>query len=78
MKEAIYRKALYYFRTGTDGKDIDRKAMYYAIEALEKQIPKELVHRDNRIAYCPRCKDDLGRIVTVRFCPNCGQAIDRK
>lgn len=56
------------------------EAKEMAIEALEKQIPKSIkeVHVDEY--YCPACGSenncDQG-IVEDKFCPNCGQALDR-
>lgn len=77
----IYNKALYYFKTGTDGKGLDMQALAFAIIALEKQIPKKTVEIPNRVACCPKCHDDfyiedIGQIFKSKFCPNCGQAID--
>lgn len=56
--ERFYKKALDYFRTGTDGKGIPAYALCMAIEALEKQMPKraEDKHSDT---VCPACHRSL-------------------
>lgn len=65
--------------------DIVREAVYMAIEALEKQIPKKPeVLIDTWL--CPTCAEKveyqtmLGDNVLYHgcydFCPNCGRAID--
>lgn len=55
------------------------------ISILEKQIPKkvELYTNDGNFKWenypCPCCKEMLGLNVNkrhVKFCPNCGQALD--
>ena len=56
-----------------------------AVKALEKQIPKkvELYTNDGNFKWqnypCPCCKEMLGLNINkryVKFCPNCGQALD--
>ena len=37
-----YEKALNYFKSRVDGKGIDNVALCFAMEALEKQIKKEV------------------------------------
>lgn len=44
-----------------------------AIEALEKQIPKEL--KDDGWLYCPICGRDV-LMDRFDYCPDCGQALD--
>jgi hypothetical protein len=55
------------------------------ISALEKQIPKkvELYTNDGNFKWknypCPCCREMLGLNVNkryIKFCPNCGQALD--
>ena len=52
----------------------------FAIEALEKQIPKKPIKSDREIRYCevwkcPKCGFEWsGRVVD--YCYKCGQAID--
>lgn len=52
-----------------------------AIEALEKQIPKKpdkIKEYNPNDYYCTVCKYYLGyACLQPKFCPNCGQAIDR-
>lgn len=53
-------------------------AIYMAIKALEKRIPKEPIHKDGEII-CPNC---LGALIYSmhsfkgNYCDECGQAID--
>ena len=44
-----------------------------AIEALEKQIPKEL--KEDGWLYCPICGRDV-LLDRFNYCPDCGQALD--
>ena len=50
-----------------------------AIEALEKQIPKEVViqkiDEDIEFLYCPRCHVRFIRM-GMNYCGDCGQALD--
>lgn len=60
----------------------DKKAMYLAINAINKQIPKKPLHMHKNY-YCPICKED-GWILwddaipndVDKYCVKCGQAID--
>lgn len=51
-----------------------------AIEALEKQIPKEPLNREDKseisYGYCPCCSDPIDNWNDIRYCGECGQAID--
>ena len=51
-----------------------------AIEALEKQIPKEPLNREGKseisYGYCPCCSNLIDNWDDIRFCGECGQAID--
>lgn len=56
-------------------------ALDCAINALENQIPKKIkeVHADEY--FCPACWAENNcwqGIVEDKFCPNCGQALDRE
>ena len=62
-----------------------REAVDTAIEALEKQIPKELIAEGDGYAdgemvydsfYCPSCDYHMEDYEVENYCPNCGQAID--
>ena len=50
-----------------------------AIEALEKQIPKEPLNREERseisYGYCPCCSNIIDDWNDLRYCGECGQAI---
>lgn len=58
--------------------DAFERAFKMAKAALEKQIPKEPIHKDGEII-CPNC---LGALIysmhsfKVNYCDRCGQAID--
>lgn len=69
-------------------KPITEKVISMAVEALEKQIPKDIFHYDwngiDGVPYdlCPNCKNNLctsglfGRSKKyINYCSNCGQAI---
>ena len=45
-----------------------------AIEALEKQIPKQLHRYANGTDHCPNCDANLTGM-GFRFCVECGQAL---
>ena len=57
------------------------EAIYKAVEALEKQIPKKPIFEREQIslfgvdddAYCPNCRCSIPK---VKYCEDCGQAID--
>lgn len=50
-----------------------------AISALEKQIPKQIIHNPigerDRDWLCPSCKNFCSPY--AKYCPNCGQAVKR-
>lgn len=51
-----------------------------AIEAFEKQIPKKPLNREDRpeisYGYCPCCSNMIDNWDDIRYCGECGQAID--
>lgn len=51
-----------------------------AIEALEKQIPKKPINKENNyqrnIGLCPCCKEIIDDWEDYKYCSECGQAID--
>ena len=51
-----------------------------AIEALEKQIPRKPLNREDKseISYgdCPCCSNMIDNWDNIRYCGECGQAID--
>lgn len=65
-----------------------KEALYMAIKALEKQIPKNpIIHTNDidkgRLACCPVCDSNVDwtyegfwRKGNSKYCKNCGQAID--
>ena len=60
----------------TDDFQRDKKCLFKCKDALEKQIPKKVIHKVDHIEawYCPVCKawqNDTGY-----FCDRCGQALD--
>ena len=65
--------------------DVDQWAQEIAVDAMEKQIPKELIAEGDGYAdgsmvydsfYCPSCDYHMEDYEVKNFCPNCGQAID--
>lgn len=64
-------------------KESDRQKIEYAIDCVEKQIPKKVTIYDG-VEYCPNCngvnikyysqngKNDI----ELDYCADCGQAID--
>lgn len=57
-----------------------KQALDIAIEALEKQMPKKPLNREDKseisYGYCPCCSNMIDNWVDIRFCGECGQAID--
>ena len=56
-------------------------AIYAAIEALEKQIPKKPKHIEtDGFGYCPNCGECAETIgydaIQFNFCDKCGQRLD--
>lgn len=52
-----------------------RESINFAIEALEKQIPKKPPNQDRTV--CPSCNSKARYGMPYEyFCPHCGQAID--
>ena len=49
------------------------KALWVAIKALERQMPKKPA--ENGWLFCPICGRDI-LMDRFNYCPNCGQAID--
>lgn len=51
-----------------------------AIEALEKQIPKKPINKENNyqrnVGLCPCCKEIIDDWEDYKYCGECGQAID--
>lgn len=75
QKESVHKSSL-----------LQRKeALHMAIEALEKQIPKKVIYRDNcgnETPYqsrCPKCYEainDTWYWAGESWCPYCGQKLD--
>lgn len=64
--------------------DVDPWAAEIAVEAMRKQIPKELIAEGDGYAdgemvydsfYCPFCDYHMEDYEVNNYCPNCGQAI---
>ena len=64
-----------------DKKQCDKanKAIDMAIQALEKQIPKQITD-DEAFGSCPACgyvfNSELVNEYDIKYCPFCGQALD--
>lgn len=61
----------------------DKKAMYLAINAINKQIPKKptnfAIDNNGYIIYdceCPNCEQSHRELFPFAFCIHCGQALD--
>lgn len=58
----------------------DGKVFNKAIEALEKQIPKQPLEEYRRGVFqrmiCPRCESIFGVRKNNQWCPDCGQRLD--
>lgn len=56
------------------------QALNMAVEALEKQIPRKPLNREDKseISYgdCPCCSNMIDNWDDIRYCGECGQAID--
>ena len=64
--------------------DVDPWARDIAVNAMEKQIPKELIAEGDGYAdgsmvydsfYCPSCDHHMEWDEVEDYCPNCGQKI---
>ena len=64
--------------------DVDPWAVEIAVEAMQKQIPKELIAEGDGYAdgsmvydifYCPSCDHHMEWDEVEDYCPNCGQKI---
>ena len=58
----------------------DKKAMYLAINAINKQIPKKPTNfaidkNGYTICECPSCKQSHRELFPFDFCIHCGQAL---
>lgn len=48
-----------------------------AIQALEKQIPKDIIEKADSYSYCPECDAVLSaNFYKAKYCHNCGQALN--
>lgn len=61
----------------------DKKAMYLAINAINKQIPKKptnfAIDNNGYTIYdceCPSCKQSHRELFPFAFCIHCGQALE--
>lgn len=61
----------------------DKKAMYLAINAINKQIPKKptnfAIDNNGYAIYdceCPSCKQSHRELFPFAFCIHCGQALE--
>ena len=58
----------------TEVTDTIQEAMDMGIEAIEKQIPKQLHQYANGTDHCPNCDANLTGM-GFKFCVECGQAL---
>ena len=59
----------------TEVTDAIQEAMDMGIEALEKQIPKQLHQYANGTDHCPNCDANLTGM-GFKYCVECGQALE--
>ena len=75
---ALYESDIVEAGDGTPDGDL-MLAIDMAIEALKKQMPKEVViqkiDEDIEFLYCPRCHVRFIRM-GMKYCGECGQALD--
>lgn len=59
----------------------NKEAVKVAIQALEKQVPRKSIQKENSALgdpwHCPNCGDWIDPS-TYKFCPDCGQAIKKE
>lgn len=81
-KEAInfLKDALIEMAQNTEDMDTPRHYFFMlAISALERRVPKKIVIRENLFGEydaCPYCGCAVNLHCDLRYCNNCGQAID--
>ena len=59
----------------TSSLEIRKEALYMAIQALEKQIPKKTITMPFYGGTCPSCNGLIPN-KEVNYCSNCGQKLD--
>ena len=70
----------YCYSQGTFGQQ--KEAFEFAIQALEKQIPKKPIKSENQVVryvntyYCPTCELGITGTNIAKWCYHCGQKID--
>lgn len=77
---ALYESDITSAGDGTPDGDL-LLALYMAISALEKQIPKKPIKAKEHIRYsmcyiCPNCQRTFSGTGIASYCYNCGQALD--
>lgn len=71
---ALYESDIASAGDGTPDGDLIQ-ALYMAINALEKQIPKKLPIVEE-LYHCPNCGEKDAVLQGDNYCFNCGQALD--
>lgn len=80
----MIQKAIAHYKHGINHDIFSESVISYAklaVNALEKQVPKKVIYVDEHffyVAYCPACGSYVGTgsATHVKFCRNCGQALD--
>ncbi len=61
-----------------ENNNLARQVVKLAIEALEKQIAKEIID-DSAFGLCPNCKEEFNSELiseySIKHCPYCGQRL---
>lgn len=75
-KEAL-KQFIEYVEYDYDVEEMPSKtAMDMALEALEKQIPKEATDNGHGVKFCPICHGSVWQIkLESKYCFRCGQAL---
>lgn len=72
-KEELIEKLDYYFTIDFDI-PLNEDEVNTCIEAIEKQIPKQLHQYANGTEHCPNCDANLTGM-GFKYCVECGQAL---
>lgn len=56
--------------------DTQKEAMRLALEAIEKQAPKDVTDKHDNGGFCPICQ--MHNLNTYQYCNNCGQNLKWK
>ena len=72
----IIEEMKFKIKRGVPNTRLDVENYIAIVEALEKQVPKEIEIYDYGKAHCPVCKTDIHGIGKIKYCFHCGQKMD--